>query len=116
MLFSSSFLLALFSASAVFYEKKVELASHLVEGETHAKDPNDDHVPAVRSYQHRHLPRLVAVGQAHVEEGGEDEVEAGDGGGADEVDDDPEEGDGEGDGQEDRDHEASEGDSFPAKC
>ena len=73
-------------------------------------------MPTVSPHQHGHLPRLVAVGQAHVEERGEDEVEAGDGGGADEVDDDPEEGDGEGNGQEDRDHEASEGDSFPTKC
>ena len=92
-----------------------ELPSHLVEGQPHAKDPNDHHVPAVRPHQQGHLPCLVAVGQAHVEEGGEDEVEAGDGGGPDEVHDDPEEGDGEGDGQEERDHEASEGHSLPTK-
>ena len=72
-------------------------------------------MPAVNPHKHGHLPCLVAVDEAHEEEGGEDEVEAGDGGGADEVDDDPEEGDREGDHQEERDHETSEGDSFPSK-
>ena len=72
-------------------------------------------MPAVNPHKHGHLPCLVAVDEAHEEEGGEDEVEAGDGGGADEVDDDPEEGDGEGNHQEERDHETSEGDSFPSK-
>ena len=101
--------------SRLVFDWKCELPCYLVERETHAKDPNNYHVPAVHPHQHGHLPRLVAVGQAHVEEGGEDEVEAGDGGGADEVDDHPEEGDGEGDGQEDGDHEAPEGNSLPTK-
>ena len=104
-----------FEVNTGIWLKIHELASDLVERETHAKDANDDHVPAVDSHQHGHLPRLVAVGQADVEEGGEDEVEAGDGGGADQVDDHPEEGDREGDGQEEGDHEASEGNSLPTK-
>ena len=39
---------------------------NLVEREAHAKDANDDHVPAVDSHQDGHLPRLVAVHEAHV--------------------------------------------------
>ena len=39
---------------------------NLVEREAHAKDANDDHVPAVDPHQDGHLPRLVAVHEAHV--------------------------------------------------
>ena len=39
---------------------------NLVEREAHAKDANDDHVPAVDPHQDGHLPRLVAVHEAYV--------------------------------------------------
>ena len=35
---------------------------NLVERKAHAKDANDDHVPAVDPHQDGHLPRLVAAG------------------------------------------------------
>ena len=38
---------------------------NLVEREAHAKDANDDHVPAVDPHQDGHLPRLVAVDEAY---------------------------------------------------
>jgi len=87
----------------------------LVEREAHAKDANDDHVPAVDSHQDGHLPRLVAVHEAHVEEWGEDKVQARDRSGADQVDDHPKERDGESNCKEEGYHQASEDDSFPSK-
>ena len=61
------------------------------------------------------LPALGAVHQAHVEEGREDEVEGGDGGGADQVDDCAEERSGEPDGKQGGDHRATEDNSLPAE-
>ena len=62
------------------------------------------------------LPVLGTVHQAHVEERREDEVEGGDGGGADQVNDCAEERSGEPDGEQDGDHRAPEDNSLPAEC
>ena len=66
--------------------------------------------------EHTYLPFICgAVWQAQVEERREDEAEAGDAGGSDEVDNDTKEWDGEPDGEQAADHERTEDDSLPSK-